>query len=71
MDDVAGQGYVGVNAESVQIVGESLTATEALGFIFPPGSELTAAVNAALASMADDGTLETINNKWFLGATEE
>jgi polar amino acid transport system substrate-binding protein len=71
MDDVAGKGYVGVNGESVKIVGEPLTALEALGFIFPPGSELTAAVNAALASMAADGTLDTINNKWFLGTTEE
>ena len=71
MDDVAGQGYVGVNAESVQIVGEPLTATEELGFIFPPGSELRDAVNAALESMRDDGTLEQINNKWFLGTSEE
>jgi polar amino acid transport system substrate-binding protein len=71
MDDVAGQGYVGVNADQVQLMGEPLTATEALGFIFPPGSELTAAVNAALASMAADGILEAINNKWFLGTTEE
>ncbi len=71
MDDVAGQGYVGVNADRVKLVGEPLTATEALGFIFPPGSELTEAVNAALASMADDGTLDAINNKWFLGAADE
>ena len=41
MDDVAGQGYVGVQADLVKIVGEPLTATEELGFIFPPGSELT------------------------------
>ena len=68
MDDVAGQGYVGVNAEQLQIVGEPLTSTEELGFIFPLGSELRDAVNAALDSMRADGTLEAINNKWFLGA---
>ena len=68
MDDVAGQGYVGVNTEQLQIVGGPLTATEELGFIFPLGSELRDAINAGLDSMHADGTLETINNKWFLGA---
>ncbi len=71
MDDVAGQGYVGANPEAVQIIGEPLAATEELGFIFPPGSELTASVNAALDSMREDGTLTKINNKWFLGQEEE
>ncbi len=68
MDDVAGQGYVGVNTEQLQIVGGPLTATEELGFIFPLGSELRDAINAGLDSMRADGTLEAINNKWFLGA---
>ena len=71
MDDVAGQGYVGVNAEAVQIVGESLTATEELGFIFPKGSDLVEPFNLALESMRQDGSLEAINNRWFLGVTEE
>ncbi len=71
MDDVAGQGYVGVNPESVMIVGEPLAPMEELGFIFPPGSELVAAFDAALDSMRADGTLEAINNKWFLGVAEE
>ncbi len=71
MDDVAGQGYVGVNADRVQLVGESLTASEELGFIFPQGSELVEAVNLALESMRQDGTLEAINNRWFLGVAEE
>jgi len=71
MDDVAGQGYVGVNPEAVQIVGEPLTATEELGFAFPKGSDLVEPVNLALQSMIDDGTLEEINNKWFLGTAEE
>ncbi len=68
MDDVAGQGYVGVNTEQLQIVGGPLTATEELGFIFPLGSELRDAINAGLDSMRADGTLLAINNKWFLGA---
>ncbi len=71
MDDVAGQGYVGVNADRVQIVGEPLAPAEELGFIFPPDSDLVEAFNAALESMEADGTLQQINNKWFLGTTEE
>jgi len=71
MDDVAGQGYVGVNADRVKIVGEPLAAKEELGFIFPKGSPLVAAFNAALDSMEADGTLTEINNKWFLGTSEE
>jgi ABC-type amino acid transport substrate-binding protein len=71
MDDVAGQGYVGVNPDKVQIVGEPLTAKEELGFAFPKGSDLVEPFNLALQSMADDGTLETINNKWFLGTAAE
>ncbi|MBZ0303336.1 MAG: transporter substrate-binding domain-containing protein, partial [Anaerolineae bacterium] len=71
MDDVAGQGYVGINSDAVKIVGESLTSTEELGFIFPKGSDLVEPFNAALDSMKADGTLETINNKWFLGSEAE
>ncbi len=68
MDDVAGQGYVGVNADRLQIIGEPLTSEEDIGYIFPLGSELRDAMNAGLDSMRADGTLEAINNKWFLGA---
>ncbi|MBC8100760.1 MAG: amino acid ABC transporter substrate-binding protein [Armatimonadetes bacterium] len=64
MDEVAGQGYVGLNAESVVVIGDALTSDE-LGFIFPKESELVAAVNAALADMTADRTLEIINGKWF------
>ena len=39
---------------------------EDFGFIFPKGSELVAPINAAIASMKDDGTIEALNKKWFL-----
>ncbi|MBC8171901.1 MAG: transporter substrate-binding domain-containing protein [Anaerolineae bacterium] len=64
MDDTAGQGYVGINADKVKVIGEPLT-SDALGFIFPKGSELVGAINAALASMTADRSLEIINSKWF------
>jgi len=69
MDDVAGQGYVGVNSEEIQLLEEPLSEEE-LGFIFPQGSDLVEPFNAALASMEEDGTLLEINNKW-LGSGEE
>jgi len=65
MDNVAGQGYVGANPDAVALVEGTLTGTEALGFIFPEGSELTDAMNAGLDSMDADGSLLEITNRWF------
>ncbi len=65
MDNVAGQGYVGENAESLTFIDEGITAGEALGFAFPNGSDLVDAFNAALTSMMCDGTLDEINALWF------
>ena len=41
-----------------------LTSDEQLGFVFPPGSDLKDSVDAALASMIADGTLDQLNSKW-------
>jgi len=40
--------------------------TEEFGFIFPRGSDLVGPVNAAIAEMRADGTLDALNTKWFL-----
>ena len=64
MDDVAGQGYVGVNAESIKLLPDLLSEEE-LGFIYPLDSEIAGAFDMALGAMADDGTLLAINNKWL------
>ena len=65
MDNVAGQGYIGANEGALKIVGEPLTSEE-LGFIFPPGSDLVEPVNAALAVMEEDGTLDELFQTWFI-----
>ncbi|MEW5988036.1 MAG: transporter substrate-binding domain-containing protein [Chloroflexota bacterium] len=70
MDNVAGLGYVGANPDKVEIIGEPLTSEE-LGFIFPKGSELRDQVNAALAEMDADGTLDALFEKWFATEPEE
>ncbi len=64
-DGTAGAGYVAASDGGLKIVGDRL-GTEDFGFIFPKGSALVAPVNAAIAAMAADGTLDALNTKWFL-----
>ena len=58
IDNVTATGFMNENSGKLKINGQ-LTSDEQLGFVFPPGSELKDAVNAALQSMIDDGTLQT------------
>ena len=64
-DMTAGKGYVDVSGGKLKLVGEPLGA-EDFGFILPKGSDLAAALNAGIAAMKADGTLEALNKKWFL-----
>jgi polar amino acid transport system substrate-binding protein len=64
MDETAGQGYVGANADKLKLVGPSLSSDQ-LGFIYPKGSDLVEPVNLALASMKKDGFLEELAQKYF------
>lgn len=64
IDDVAGQGYTGLNADKIKLLPDELT-KEQLGFIYPQGSDLVGPINAALAAIMADGRLQAINDKWF------
>jgi len=64
-DGTAGNGYVEASSGGLKIVGEKL-GTEDFGFIFPKGSDLVAPINAAIAEMTADGTIDALNTKWFL-----
>ena len=64
IDDTAGQGYVGVNADKIKLLEGSLIGQE-LGFIFTKGSDLVEPFNAALAAMRADGALEALALRWF------
>jgi polar amino acid transport system substrate-binding protein len=64
-DSTAAHGYVAASNGGLKIIGEPL-GTEQFGFIFPKGSDLVGPINAAIASMEADGTLEALNVKWFL-----
>jgi len=64
-DGTAGAGYVDASDGGLKIVGGKL-GTEDFGFIFPKGSDLVGPINAAIADMKADGTLDALNRKWFL-----
>jgi phosphate/phosphite/phosphonate ABC transporter binding protein len=64
MDETAGQGYLGENAESLKLVGDSLSSDQ-LGFVYPLGSDLVEPVNAALEELMQNGFLEEVNAKFF------
>jgi len=64
-DGTAGNGYVDASNGGLKIVGEKL-GTEDFGFIFPKGSDLVVPINAAIADMVADGTIDALNTKWFL-----
>jgi polar amino acid transport system substrate-binding protein len=63
-DTAASSGYIGADPGAFKIVGEAVK-SDPLGFIFTPGSDLVAPVNAALASMKADGTLDKMITDWF------
>ena len=65
IDDTAGQGYVGVNADQTKLLPDDLQ-SDPLGFIYPQGSELVDKVNNVLKEMDEDGTLEALIVKWFI-----
>jgi polar amino acid transport system substrate-binding protein len=65
IDQISAVGFMDANEGKLKIAG-TLTSDEQLGFVFPPGSDLIPAVNAALESMQADGTLEELNRKWGL-----
>lgn len=67
MDDVAGMGYVGANADKVILLPEKLVG-EDLGFVFPKGSTLREPINKVLADMKKDGTWDKIVAKWLPSA---
>jgi polar amino acid transport system substrate-binding protein len=67
IDDAAGQGYVGVNADTIKTVDGSLQ-SDPLGFIFPKGSDLVDPINAALVILKADGTLDELGTKYFSDA---
>ena len=64
-DGVAANGYVESSGGKLKVIGGPL-GSEDFGFIFPKGSDLVAPINAGIAALKADGTLDALNKKWFL-----
>ena len=64
IDEVAGQGYKGANADVLKLVGPPIT-SEQLGFVYPKDSDLVEPVNAALSALKANGFLQRINAQYF------
>jgi len=64
-DGTAGKGYVEASNGGLKLIGDAM-GTEDFGFIFTKGSDLVAPINAAIAEMKKDGTIDALNKKWFL-----
>jgi polar amino acid transport system substrate-binding protein len=65
IDNIAALGNMEANPGELKMAGQ-LTSDEQLGFVFPPGSELREAVDAALQAMMADGSLAALNSEWGL-----
>ena len=64
IDDAAGLGYIGENADQIETIDDPLQ-SDPLGFIYPQGSELVEPVDLAIQAMIDDGTMEELGRTWF------
>lgn len=64
LDQEPAKGFVATNPGKLKILDEKLT-SEDLGFVFKQGSDLIDPINAALAALKANGTLDTLYKKWW------
>jgi polar amino acid transport system substrate-binding protein len=64
-DSAAGKSISENSGGKLKMIGAPLQAEE-FGFIFPKGSDLVAPINAGIAALKADGTLDKITQKWFV-----
>jgi basic membrane protein A len=64
IDETAGLGYMGENADKVVIIGPSMS-SDMLGFIYPKGSDLVDPVDLAITELWANGTMDEINAFYF------
>ncbi len=64
IDDAAGLGYIGANADEIDTIDDGLQ-SDPLGFIFPQDSDLVGPVNEAIQELKDNGVFDTLGEKWF------
>lgn len=64
-DSAAGKFISDGSGGALKLIGGPLQSEE-FGFIFPKGSDLVAPINAGIAALKADGTLDAITQKWFV-----
>jgi polar amino acid transport system substrate-binding protein len=64
MDQASVDGYIAADPGAFKTVGDPI-GSDQFGFILTPGSDLVAPINAALAAMKADGTIDKLNQKWL------
>lgn len=64
-DSAAGKAISANSEGKLKMIGAALQAEE-FGFIFPKGSDLVAPINAGIAALKADGTLDRLTQKWFV-----
>ena len=64
VDAAAARGFISTTGGAVMTVGDAIS-DDQMGFIFPKGSDFVAPMNAAIASLHQDGFLGFLMNKWF------
>ena len=69
-DASAAAGFKSTTADAVKLVGDPISKDE-MGFIFPKGSDLVQPINAAIASLKEDGFLDYLYYKWFIRYSPE
>ncbi|MBI5957626.1 MAG: transporter substrate-binding domain-containing protein [Chloroflexi bacterium] len=64
VDAASARGFITTTGGAVKLVGDPIS-EELMGLIFPKGSELAEPMNAAIASLKEDGFLDFLMTKWF------
>jgi polar amino acid transport system substrate-binding protein len=64
IDKQAAKGFMAANEGKLMTLPDILSGDE-LGFVFPQGSDLIDPINQALAVMKANGTLDSLQQKWF------
>jgi len=64
IDDAAGLGYIGANADKIETIDDGLQ-SDPLGFIFPQGSDLVGPVNQAIAELKVNGVFDALGVQYF------
>lgn len=64
LDQEPALGFMDTNPGKLKILDDKLQGDQ-LGFVFKQGSDLIAPINAAMAAMKADGTLDSLYAKWW------